>query len=113
METDALLMLALSILVWRVGQAGAWVLLSGLMRYIFSLGGWLWPTLAMPLPPRRRRQRICVAQMIALIVALAPLVTAFWGTVICLAGLILLSYSFGRDVVWLVGRSHAESEAVY
>jgi phosphatidylglycerophosphate synthase len=112
METDALLMLALALLVWRVGLAGAWVLLSGALRYIFIIGGWLWPVLAMPLPPRRRRQRICVAQMGALIAALAPPVTGLWAPGICLAGLILLSYSFGSDMAWLVRRRRAESEAV-
>jgi phosphatidylglycerophosphate synthase len=112
METDALTMLALAILVWALGQTGAWVLLSGLMRYIFIVGGWLWPALAMPLPPRKRRQRVCVAQMIALILALAPAVMPFWAAVICLAGLFLLGYSFGADLAWLAGRGKLESEAV-
>lgn len=112
MEADALTMLALSILVWASGQAGVWVLLSGLMRYIFIIGGWLWPALAMPLPPRKRRERVCVAQMIALILALAPVITPLWATVICLAGLILLGYSFGADLAWLARRGKMESEAV-
>ena len=36
METDAALILILSILVWQHGKAGAWVLLCGLMRYAFA-----------------------------------------------------------------------------
>ncbi len=39
METDALLILALSVLAWQFGKAGAWVLLSGVMRYGFVLAG--------------------------------------------------------------------------
>lgn len=112
LETDALTMLALSILVWGLGQAGAWVLASGFMRYIFVFAGWLWPVLAMPLPPRKRRQTLCVVQLIALILALAPVVTPPWAAAICLAGLILLSYSFGVDLAGLVGRARMEGRAV-
>lgn len=111
METDALWMLALSLLVWVAGLAGAWVLLSGLMRYIFVLGGWVWPILAHALPPRWRRQAVCVAQMVALILALVPPV-APWATMLCLVGLILLSYSFGSDWAWLLARAKAENEAM-
>ncbi len=113
METDALTMLALSLLVWGWGQAGAWVLLSGLMRYIFVLGGLVWPFLSMPLPPRKRRQSLCVAQCVALIVALAPPVAPLWASAICLAGLILLGYSFAVDLAWLAGRGRVRSEAVW
>ena len=35
METDAFLMLVLSLLVWLMGKAGPWVLAIGLMRYVF------------------------------------------------------------------------------
>jgi phosphatidylglycerophosphate synthase len=111
METDALLMLALSLLVWAAGLVGAWVLLSGLMRYIFILGGWVWPVLAQALPPRWRRQAVCVAQMSVLILALAPPLAA-WAPTLCLVGLVLLSYSFGSDWAWLLVRAKAESEAV-
>jgi phosphatidylglycerophosphate synthase len=111
LETDALTMVALALLVWALGQAGPWVLLSGLMRYIFIVGGWLWPALAMPLPPRKRRQTLCVMQMMALILALAPPVTPLWGGMICLAGLILLGYSFGADLIWLAGQARMEGKA--
>jgi phosphatidylglycerophosphate synthase len=113
METDAFTMLALAMLVWATGQAGAWVLVSGILRYIFVIGGWLWPVLALPLPPRKRRQTLCVMALIALILALAPPVTPLWGNVICLAGLILLSYSFAVDLAWLAGQAKGKSEAVW
>lgn len=113
LETDALTMLALGLLVWEVNQAGAWVLLSGLMRYIFVIGGRLWPVLAMPLPPSKRRQSFCVVQLVALIIAVAPPVTPFWGGVVCLIGLGFLAYSFGVDMIWLAGRAGAEGKAAW
>ena len=48
METDAALILVLAILVWQYGKAGPWVLLSGLLRYIFVAAGWLWPWMRRP-----------------------------------------------------------------
>jgi phosphatidylglycerophosphate synthase len=113
METDAVMILALAALAWSFGQAGAWVLASGLMRYIFVISGRLWPVLALPLPPRKRRQSLCVAQVIALILALAPPITPLWGSTICLAGLGFLSYSFGLDLAWLAGQARIKGEAVW
>ena len=46
MELDAFLLLALSILVWRRGQTGPWVVLIGGLRYLFVAAGWIWPILA-------------------------------------------------------------------
>lgn len=113
METDAVMILALAALAWTFGQAGAWVLASGLMRYLFVVSGLLWPVLALPLPPRKRRQSLCVAQVVALILALAPPITPLWGSAICLAGLGFLSYSFGLDLAWLAGQARAKGEAVW
>ena len=50
------LVLALSVLAWQYGKAGAWVLLCGLMRYGFVAAGWLWPWLRGPLSPTRPRK---------------------------------------------------------
>ncbi len=74
MEVDAALILVLSWLVWRFGVTGPWVLLSGLMRYGFVAAAVLLPWLGRPLPPSRRRQVLCVVQIVALLVALAPFV---------------------------------------
>ena|SRR5689334_2582102 len=41
MEVDALLILVLSVLAWQYGKAGSWVMLSGLLRYVFVLAGWV------------------------------------------------------------------------
>src|SRR5690349_16032575 len=74
MEVDALLILALAVLVWRWGIAGAWVLLSGLLRYLFVAAGWFLPWMRRPLAPTQRARVICVVQIVTLIVAIGPIV---------------------------------------
>lgn len=113
METDAATLLGLSLLVWLCGQAGAWVLASGLMRYIFVLGCWAWPVLAAPLPSKKRRQAVCVAQIAALIVAAAPPIVPAVAAPLCFIALALLGYSFAVDIAWLMAsRVEEKKEAV-
>jgi len=106
MELDAFLILVLSVLVWRSGQAGAWVLLIGLMRYAFVAAGWRWRWLDGPLPSSRRRQALCVVQSVALLAALAPVLTPASASAIAGAALLLLTYSFAVDVLWLHRNRH-------
>jgi len=101
MEVDALLIMVLAALAWLWGKAGAWVLISGLLRYGFVAGGWLLPWLRNPLPPSLRRKTICVVQIVALIVALGPIVTPPLSTIAAAAGLAALCYSFAVDTLWL------------
>lgn len=98
METDAAFTLVLSALVWQTGQAGPWVLAAGLMRYAFVAAARLWPWLAGPLPPSRRRQTVCVLQITSLIVCLAPVVPAAAAGALAAASLVLLAASFAVDV---------------
>jgi phosphatidylglycerophosphate synthase len=105
MEIDALLILALSILAWRFEKAGAWVVLSGALRYAFVAAGAQWTWLRAPLAPSRRRQAVCVLQIASLIVALAPLVTPPASAAIAAAALLALSASFLIDIVWLWRRA--------
>jgi phosphatidylglycerophosphate synthase len=102
METDAAIMLGLSLWVLLCAQTGSWVLVSGALRYMFIAGGWLWPVLAAPLPRRKRRQTICVAQTLVLILALAPPVLPGAAGLVCGAALALLTASFAADVAWLI-----------
>jgi phosphatidylglycerophosphate synthase len=111
LEVDCLFVLALSLLVYAADRAGVWVLANGLMRYLFVCAGWLWPALAAPLEPRRRRKVICVIQGAVLIAALAPILPAEAVRPVCLAALVLLLYSFGVDVFWLMARSGAAGNA--
>jgi phosphatidylglycerophosphate synthase len=101
METDALLVLVLSALVWRSGKAGSWVLASGLMRYAFVAAASVWPWLQEPLEPSRRRQTVCVVQIVALIAALLPSVDVPAATAIAAAALAVLAWSFLVDILWL------------
>ena len=101
MEADALFLLTMSLLAHATGKVGIWVLASGLMRYVFVLSGWLWPPLAAQLLPLRRRKAIYAVQVSVLIAALAPLVPAEIAHAICFVGLVLLSFSFGTDCIWL------------
>ncbi|MEK9660169.1 MAG: CDP-alcohol phosphatidyltransferase family protein [Alphaproteobacteria bacterium] len=107
MEADALFILILSALLWHIDKVGAWVIASGLARYAFVASGLALPSLRMPLSPSRRRQTVCVVQVVALIVALAPLVPALAASLIAAAALALLSWSFAIDIAWLLRRRDA------
>ncbi|MSO72294.1 MAG: CDP-alcohol phosphatidyltransferase family protein [Rhodospirillaceae bacterium] len=99
METDALLILLLSVAALALEKAGAWVLVGGALRYIFIVAGWIWPALARPLPPSLRRKAICVFQSAALALLLTPIITPPVSGLLAFAAFILLVYSFGQDVV--------------
>lgn len=98
METDAAFTLVLCALVLQAGQAGPWVLASGLMRYAFVAASRPWPWLAGALPPSRRRQMVCVVQITALIICLGPIVPPWLAASLAAFGLALLSLSFAIDV---------------
>jgi phosphatidylglycerophosphate synthase len=102
METDALFILALSLIISASGIVGPWVLISGLTYYLFRIAAAIWPALMAPLPPSRRRKAICVVQAALLIVALAPPMPALASQLCCLVGLALLIYSFIADTAWLI-----------
>lgn len=101
METDAALILVLSVLVWRHDKAGSWVWMCGLMRYLFVGAGWLLPWLAAPLRSTRRGKTVAVVQYIGLGVALAPIVTPRLSSTVAALTLAALGWSFAVDVMWL------------
>jgi phosphatidylglycerophosphate synthase len=105
MEIDALLILALSVLAWRHQKAGAWVVLSGLLRYAFVAAGAVAPWFREPLPASRRRQTICVIQITALTLVMLPAIEPPASAAIAAAALAALSYSFLIDTVWLWRRA--------
>ena len=98
METDAVLVMVMSILVWQHGKAGPWVLFGGMMRYAFVSAGWWLPWMARPLRPTRRARTITICHMAGLSVALAPIVPAPLSAIAVAATLIALSWSFAVDV---------------
>ena len=110
MEVDAFFILVLAALVHQTDKAGGWVLLSGAMRYGFVALGHALPWLNRPLPPRKRRQTVCVIQTTVLAVCLTPLLVPPWATALAALGLGLLALSFTIDIVWLA-RQAAPDEA--
>lgn len=102
METDAFLMLVLSALVWTEGRAGAWVLSIGAMRYAFVAAGVIVPALTGDLFPSVRRKLVCVIQGIALLVALGPVIPPAIAFGVCVSALVMLTWSFAVDTVWLL-----------
>jgi phosphatidylglycerophosphate synthase len=102
METDAVFVAVLALLVWQFGKAGPWVLLSGLMRYLFAAVVEIVPRLQRPVPSTYRGKAIAVVQMIALIVALAPVCSPPAAAWIASVGLLALTLSFALDVAWLM-----------
>lgn len=104
METDAAFTLVLCALVLQAGQAGPWVLASGLMRYAFVAASRPWPWLAGALPPSKRRQTVCVVQITALIICLGPIVPPGLAASLAAFSLALLSLSFAIDIRTLARR---------
>jgi len=98
MEVDALLIQVLAILVWRHGKAGAWVLLSGLLRYLFVAAGWGLEWMRRPLSPTIRGKVTCVVQIGGLLIALSPMVAPPLSDLVAAAALIALAGSFAIDV---------------
>ena len=101
METDAVLILVLSALVWQHGKAGIWVLACGLMRYAFVAAGWLLPWMAGPLRSTLRGKTVAACQVVGLGAALLPLVPAPTSHVAAAVTLAALVWSFAVDVIWL------------
>lgn len=101
METDAACLLVLSVLALRFGKAGPWVLLIGLMRYLFVGAGWLLPWLRGPLAPTWRGKTVAVIQMVTLAVSLVLPHTV--ASIAAATALVLLVWSFAIDVGRLYG----------
>ncbi len=98
MEIDALLVLVLSALTWQYGKAGAWVLLCGLMRYLFVGAGWVLPWMRGPLSPTLRARTVAVVQMVGLALAVSPTLPAPLSTLTAAVTLATLGWSFATDV---------------
>jgi phosphatidylglycerophosphate synthase len=97
-ETDAVFVMAMSMLVWQHGKAGAWVLLGGMMRYAFVIAGSWMPWMARPLRPTRRAKTISVCHMVGLSVALAPIIPTPLSAMAVASAIVALSWSFAVDV---------------
>ena len=105
MEVDAFFILLLSVLAVTLNKAGVWVLLSGALRYMYVIAGWILPELAEPIPAHWRRKFIAAVQGAALTALLAPIVVPPLSTWTAALALALLVYSFTVDVVWLLRKT--------
>jgi phosphatidylglycerophosphate synthase len=102
MEVDAVLILVLAALAWQHGKAGAWILLAGLLRYLFVAAGSLSTRMRRPLPESRRRKVLCIVQAASLIVIVLPAVRPPASVWIAALSLAALCYSFLVDTLWLL-----------
>jgi phosphatidylglycerophosphate synthase len=98
METDAALVMAMSVLIWQYGKAGAWALIGGMMRYLFVIAGWRLSWMARPLRPTRRARIITICYTVGLSVALAPFVHAPLSAIVVGLSTAALAWSFAVDV---------------
>ncbi len=98
-EADAFLMLVLS--AYLVLSVGAWVLVIGLVRYVFAIAGWVRPWMREQLPPRYWRKVVTATAGIALVFAAADVGSPESTYAALAVALLLLAESFGRDVWWL------------
>ncbi len=101
METDALLILTISVFLWQSGEVGVWILSLGLMRYAFVLASFWSRPLRGELFPSFRRKLVCVIQLVALCAMLSPLISPPLSVVMGVIALICLAGSFLRDILWL------------
>jgi phosphatidylglycerophosphate synthase len=100
MEVDAFLILVLSAFV--ATSLGWWVLAIGAMRYVFVAAARIWLWLAAPLPVRMSSKAVAAAQGIVLTLAIVLPHTI--ATILVVAALAALTWSFAHDVRWLYRR---------
>jgi phosphatidylglycerophosphate synthase len=110
MEIDALLALVISMVLWRTGEVGLWILGLGIMRYAFVFASIWFVPLRGQLFPSFRRKSVCVIQLVALCAILSPLIEPPVSQALGAVALACLAGSFGRDIHWLY-RSHAHTAA--
>lgn len=99
METDAFLILVLSVYVAPI--VGPAVLAIGGMRYAYAAAGGVLPWLRAPLPTRYSAKVVAAIQGIVLVLAASALVPQTTATGLVAVALGLLMWSFGHDVRWL------------
>lgn len=99
MEVDAFLILVLSIFIGT--SFGWWTIAIGAFRYVFVAASWALPWLTAPLPPRFSRKVVAAVQGVVLVVATAHVLPYPIALALVIGALVSLTWSFGRDSVWL------------
>lgn len=108
MESDAMFILVLCVVIVLEYQSALWILLIGGMRYFYVMAQSFFPALSRPVKDRYSRKVICVIQIVALIVPLTGLVSESIYLPILALSLALLIFSFGRDIVDQISDHKAE-----
>ncbi|WP_414495982.1 CDP-alcohol phosphatidyltransferase family protein [Streptomyces sp. CRN 30] len=99
MEVDAFLILVLSVYVSL--SLGPWVLLIGLMRYVFVAAARVLPWLDGALPHSMARKTVAAVQGVVLLAAASGWLPHVVTLALVGSALGSLVWSFGRDVAWL------------
>ena len=99
MEVDAFLILVLSLHVAVL--VGPWALAIGAMRYVFVAAGRLLPWMRSALPSRYSGKGVAALQGIVLVVATSEVLPPALTVALVSTALVLLAWSFGRDIAWL------------
>ena len=99
METDAFLVLVLSVYVAPI--VGPAALVIGAMRYAYAVASGPLPWLRAPLPTRYSAKAVAAIQGIVLVLAASGLVPVHTAAGLVAIALGLLVWSFGHDVGWL------------
>jgi phosphatidylglycerophosphate synthase len=107
MEVDSLLALILAVIVWQLDVLGAWVLLLGVMRYLYGAAAWVAPWLNGPVPARFSGKLVCVIQIAVLIALIAPVITGGVALILGLGALALVVWTFAVDIIYLWQRRNA------
>ncbi|MFT6831903.1 MAG: phosphatidylglycerophosphate synthase [Planctomycetota bacterium] len=100
-EVDAALVACLSLLAWRTGVVGPWILAAGGLRYGFLLLLAAVPRLRHELPFSQRRRVCCVLQISALLACLVPFLPLALKVTVAALSVSALVASFAIDVVRL------------
>jgi phosphatidylglycerophosphate synthase len=108
METDAFLILVLSVYV--APAAGWWVLAIGLARYVLLVTAQVWRWLANPTPPRPWAKVVAAVQGVVLALAGSDVLPVAWSRTLLAAALALLVESFAHQA-WVLWRRRRHHEA--
>ena len=99
MECDALLVLSCALVLDQSERLPGFVLLPGLLRYVYVVLVWLWPR---PEAPRSRIGRYAFSMIVvSFIVSLWPVVP--WHRPLAGIATAAIVYSFGRSMYWSLG----------
>ncbi|MFI5892337.1 CDP-alcohol phosphatidyltransferase family protein [Actinoplanes sp. NPDC051513] len=109
MEVDAFLILMLS--VYAGDRFGWWTVALGAYRYLFVAASWALPWLNAALPYRFSRKVVAALQGIVLALVTADLLPPPLSQIALAVALVSLTWSFGRDTLWLYKASRVRAAA--